>query len=58
MLLDKMQRSVLVEKKGYFSSNQINFVRYIDMACGAGFSRYRKRKNNGIIGRCIKNRYS
>ena len=34
MLLDKMQRSVLVEKKGYFSSNQINFVRYIDMACG------------------------
>ena len=26
MLLDKMQRSVLVEKKGYFSSNQVNFV--------------------------------
>lgn len=34
MLLDKMQRSVLVEKKGYFSSNQVNFVRNIDMACG------------------------
>lgn len=34
MLLDKMQRSVLVEKKGYFSSNQVNFIRYIDMACG------------------------
>lgn len=32
-LLDKMQRSVLVEKKGYFGSNQINFVRNIDMAC-------------------------
>ena len=33
-LLDKMQRSVLVEKDSYFSSNQINFVRNIDMACG------------------------
>ena len=34
-LLDKMQRSVLVEKKGYFGSNQIKFVRNIDMACGS-----------------------
>ena len=33
-LLDKMQRSVLIEKDSYFSSNQINFVRNIDMACG------------------------
>lgn len=33
-LLDKMQRSMLVEKDSYFSSNQINFVRNIDMACG------------------------
>ena len=33
-LLDKMQRIVLVEKDSYFSSNQINFVRNIDMACG------------------------
>ena len=34
-LLDKMQRSVLIEKDSYFSSNQINFVRNIDMACGS-----------------------
>lgn len=33
-LLDKMQRSVLIEKDSYFSSNQISFVRNIDMACG------------------------
>ena len=33
-LLDKMQRSVLAEKDSYFSSNQINFVRNIDMTCG------------------------
>ena len=33
-LLDKMQRSVLMGKNGYFGLNQINFVRNIDMACG------------------------
>lgn len=32
-LLDKMQRSMLIEKDSYFSSNQISFVRNIDMAC-------------------------
>ena len=33
-LMDKMQRSVLMGKNGYFGLNQINFVRNIDMACG------------------------
>lgn len=33
-LLDKMQRSVLAKNYSYFSSNQINFIRNIDMACG------------------------
>lgn len=33
-LLDRMQRSVLSKNGSYFSSNQINFVRNIDMACG------------------------
>ena len=33
-LLDKMQRSVLVDRNDCFGSNQINFVRNIDMACG------------------------
>ena len=49
-LLDKMQRSVLIEKDSYFSSNQINFVRNIDMACGklgeavdAIFEKFRRR---------------
>lgn len=32
-LLDKMQRSVLVDRNDCFGSNQINFVRNIDMAC-------------------------
>ena len=33
-LLDKMQRSVLVDRNDCFGSNQINFVRNIDIACG------------------------
>ena len=33
-LLDRMQRSVLSKNGSYFSSNQINFVRNIDIACG------------------------
>lgn len=33
-LLDRMQKSVLIENDSYFSSNQINFVRNIDMTCG------------------------
>lgn len=33
-LLDKMQRSVLVDRNDCFGSNQINFIRNIDMACG------------------------
>ena len=33
-LLDRMQRSVLAKNYSYFSSNQINFIRNIDMACG------------------------
>ena len=32
-LLDKMQRSVLVDRNDCFGSNQINFVRNIDMTC-------------------------
>lgn len=33
-LLDRMQRSVLSKNGSYFSSNQISFVRNIDIACG------------------------